>query len=98
MEALRRYYADCAFVSCPKVNVEFGLSDNHISEANVRRQMLCSAQKKVLVVDHTKFEGNANILFDGLEKIGLIITDQHLPEAFEAYAAQREIEVRICQE
>lgn len=98
VEALRRYYADCAFVSCPKVNVEFGLSDNHISEANVRRQMLCNAQKKVLVVDHTKLEGNANILFDGLEKIGLIITDQRLPEAFEAYAAQREIEVRICQE
>ncbi len=98
VEALRRYYADKAFVSCPKVNAEFGLSDNHISEANVRRQMLCNAQRKVLVVDHTKFEGNANILFDGLEKIGLIITDQHLPEAFEAYAAQREIEVRICQE
>ena len=98
VEALRRYYADCAFVSCPKVSVEFGLSDNHISEANVRRQMLCNAQRKVLVVDHTKFEGNANILFDGLEKIGLIITDQRLPEAFEAYAAQREIEVRICQE
>ena len=98
VEALRRYYADCAFVSCPKVSVEFGLSDNHISEANVRRQMLCNAQRKVLVVDHTKFEGNANILFDGLETIGLIITDQRLPEAFETYAAQKEIEVRICQE
>ena len=60
--------------------------------------MLCNAQRKVLVVDHTKFEGNANILFDGLEKIGLIITDQRLPEAFEAYAAQREIEVRVCPE
>ena len=98
VEALRRYYADCAFVSCPKVSVEFGLSDNHISEANVRRQMLCNAQRKVLVVDHTKLEGNANILFDGLETIGLIITDQRLPEAFETYAAQKEIEVRICQE
>jgi DeoR/GlpR family transcriptional regulator of sugar metabolism len=98
VEALRRYYADCAFVSCPKVNVEFGLSDNHISEANVRRQMLCNAQRKILVVDHTKLEGNANILFDGLEKIGLIITDQRLPEAFEAYAAEKEIEVRVCPE
>lgn len=98
VEALRRYYADCAFVSCPKVNVEFGLSDNHISEANVRRQMLCNAQRKVLVIDHTKLEGNANILFDGLEKIGLIITDQRLPEAFEAYASEKGIEVRVCPE
>ena len=98
VEALRRYYADCAFVSCPKVNVEFGLSDNHISEANVRKQMLHNAQKKVLVVDHTKLEGNANILFEGLERIDLIITDQHLPADFEAYAAERKIEVRYCQE
>ena len=98
VEALRRYYADCAFVSCPKVNVEFGLSDNHISEANMRRQMLCNAQRKILVVDHTKLEGNANILFDGLEKIGLIITDQRLPEEFEAYAAEKKIEVRVCPE
>ncbi len=98
VEALHRYYADCSFVSCPKVNVEFGLSDNHISEANVRRQMLQNAQKKILVVDHTKLEGNANILFDGLEKISLIITDQRLPEAFEAYAAEKKIEVRVCPE
>ncbi len=98
VEALRRYYADCAFVSCPKVNVEFGLSDNHISEANVRKQMLRNAQRKVLVVDHTKLEGNANILFEGLEQIDLIITDQRLPEAFEAYAEKRRIEVRCTPE
>ncbi len=98
VEALRHYYADCAFVSCPKVNAEFGLSDNHISEANVRKQMLKNAQKKVLVVDHTKFEGNANILFDGLERIDLIITDQHLPQAFEEYASRENIELRYSQE
>jgi DeoR/GlpR family transcriptional regulator of sugar metabolism len=98
VEALRGYYADKAFISCPKLSPEFGLSDNHISEANVRKQMLHNAQKKVLVVDHTKLEGNANILFEGLEEIDLVITDQHLPADFEAYAAERKIEVRYCQE
>lgn len=98
VEALRRYYADLAFVSCPKVSAEFGLSDNHISEANVRKQMLRSAQKKVLVVDHTKFEGNANILFEGLEGLSLIITDQKLPEEMEDFAARQKIEVLYSQE
>ena len=98
VEALRRYYADCAFVSCPKVNAQFGLSDNHISEANVRKQMLHNAEKKVLVVDHTKFEGNANILFDGMDEIGLIITDQRPPEEFEQFAAEKQIELRYSQE
>ncbi len=98
VEALRCYYADRAFVSCPKVNAEYGLSDNHISEANVRRQMLRNAQTRILVVDHTKLEGNANILFEGLEELSLIITDQRLPPDLEALAARRGIEVRYSQE
>lgn len=98
VEALRRYYADKAFISCPKVSMEYGLSDNHISEANVRKQMLKNAQKRILVLDHTKFEGNANILFEGMDDINLIITDQHLPDSFESFVTKRKIEIRYSQE
>ena len=98
VEAIRRYYADIALISCPKVSAEFGLSDNHISEANVRKQMLRNAEKKVLVADHTKFEGNANILFEGLEELNVIITDQKLPEALESFAARGGIELLYSQE
>ncbi|MCR5089326.1 MAG: DeoR/GlpR family DNA-binding transcription regulator [Oscillospiraceae bacterium] len=98
IEAIRHYYADKAFISCPKVSAEFGLSDNHISEANVRKQMLKNAQRKILVVDHTKFEGNANVLFEGLEDMDLIITDQHLEPEFETFAEKRGIEVRYSPE
>ena len=98
VEALRHYYADKAFISCPKLSVEQGLSDNHISEATVRQQMLRSAEKKILVVDHTKFEGTANHLFDGLENVNVIITDQPLPEDFAAYAAKRKMQVLYSQD
>ncbi len=93
-EALGHYYADRAFISCPKVSVEFGLSDNHISEANVRRQMLKNAKTRYLVVDHTKFTDTANILIDGLELIDVVITDQHVPEDFERYAEERNMTIR----
>ena len=98
VEALRHYYADKAFISSPKLSVEFGLSDNHISEANVRRQMLKSAQTKIIVADHTKFEGTANHLFDGLENVNTIITDQRLPEDFAAFAERRKIKILYAQE
>ena len=98
MEGIKRYYADVALISCPKVSTEFGLSDNHISEANVRRQMLKNAKKKILIVDHTKFEGNANVLFEGLEETDLIITDQRLPKEFEDYAVTRNIAIQYSQE
>lgn len=98
VEALRHYYADKAFISCPKLSVRHGLSDNHISEANVRRQILKCAKTKILVVDHTKFEGTANHLFDGLEEVDIVITDQRVPEDFEAYAAQRKISILYAQD
>ena len=98
IDALRHYYADAAFISSPKLSMEFGLSDNHISEANVRQQMLKHAKKKILVMDHTKFEGNANVLFEGLESINLIITDQPLPKELEDYAARRQIQLRYTLE
>ena len=98
VEALRHYYADKAFISCPKLSVTYGLSDNHISEANVRRQMLKSAKKKILVVDHTKFEGTANHLFEGLESVDLIITDQQIPDDFEAFTNLRQIQVLYSQD
>lgn len=98
VEALRHYYADKAFISCPKLSVEYGLSDNHISEANVRRQMLKSAKTRILVVDHTKFEGTANHLFDGLDSVDMVITDQKVPEDFGVYAAQRNIQIQYAQE
>ncbi len=98
VEALRRYYADKAFISCPKANAEFGLSDNHISEANVRKQMLRNAKTKILVADHTKFEGIANILFEGMDELDVIITNQKLPEETESFAARRNIEVVYSQE
>ena len=94
VEAIKRYYADKAFVSCPKVSIEQGLSDNHISEATVRKQMIKNSQMRFLVVDHTKFEGNANILFDGLEDINVIITDQKLSSEWEMYTMNRKIEIR----
>ena len=64
----------------------------------VRRQMLKSAKMKILVVDHTKFEGTANHLFEGLENVDLIITDQRVPESFEAFAARRQIRIQYTQD
>jgi DeoR family transcriptional regulator of aga operon len=59
--------------------------------------MLRSAQKKYLVVDHTKFEGTANHLFEGLEEVDAVITDQMVPEDFEVFAARRKIQILYTQ-
>lgn len=93
VEALRGHHADKAFISCPKVTLEFGLSDNHISEANVRKQMIKQSAKRFLLVDHDKFDMSANIPFDGLEKIDYLFTDQKLTQDWERFAEENGIAI-----
>ena len=49
-----------------------------------------------MVVDHTKFIGNANILFDGLQEIDTIITDQQLSAEWESFAEKSGIKIEYC--
>lgn len=95
-DILRSYRADKAFISCPKVAMEFGLSDNHLNEARVREDILKHAQENFLVADHTKFDGCANILFQGMERVNTIITDQKLPEEWEEFLRRSRIGVEYC--
>ena len=96
IDVLATYHADRTFISCPKVTMEFGLSDNHLSESRVRECMIKRADCSYLMVDHTKFSGNANILFDGLKDIGTIITDQQLSDEWETFAKKAGIKIEYC--
>ena len=93
VDLLRQFRADRAFISCPKMTLEYGLSDNHNSEARVREAMLRQAKFKAVLMDHTKFDESANILFDGLENLDLIISDYKLPEEWEEFASRNGISV-----
>lgn len=97
-DVLGSYRADKAFVSCPKVTLEYGLSDNHINEARVRECMFKHAQSRYLLLDHTKFGPSANVLFDGLSAADVIITDQKLPPEWEEFAQRSQIVVDYCPE
>lgn len=92
-DILTTYYADCAFISCPKVTLSEGLSDNYLNEARVRETMLKHARQRFLIMDHTKFDESANIRFNGLELIDTIITDEPLSAEWTTYCQAQNIKV-----
>lgn len=92
-DILATYYADCAFISCPKVTLSEGLSDNYLNEARVRETMLKHARQRLLIMDHTKFDESANIRFNGLELIDTIITDEPLSAEWTTYCQAQDIKV-----
>jgi len=89
-EALGRFCADKAFVSCVGVSLEDGLTDSDEREAEVRRLMLSRAREKVLIADDTKLGKTFFSLIAPLEGIDCLATDQEPePRWLEGLAARK---------
>lgn len=98
LDIVKMYHADSSFISCPKVTLNYGLADNHLSEAKVRELMLKQARERYLIMDHTKFDASANVLFNGLEDVDVIITDQKLSPDWYEFAGEHSIKIEYCAE
>ncbi|MDD4010688.1 MAG: DeoR/GlpR family DNA-binding transcription regulator [Sphaerochaetaceae bacterium] len=72
VELLRKYCADCCFISPTSIDLQHGLTDHSELEAAVRKAMLEQSSSRFLVADHTKFGWssiNVISLFKGLDAI-----------------------------
>ena len=92
-DILSGYHADKAFISCPKITPEQGLSDNQLEESKIREAMLTHAQERILLMDHTKFGPSANVLFGSLDLVDLIITDEPVSAQWEAVKAKSHLRI-----
>ena len=93
VEFINQYYTDIAFISCSKIDMNFGLSDDDANEAEIRKAMLTHTKQKVLVVDHTKFIDVADNLFFSLSDIDIIITDKPLDSEWIKYLTEHHIQI-----
>ncbi|MHC1748352.1 MAG: DeoR/GlpR family DNA-binding transcription regulator [Cellulosilyticaceae bacterium] len=95
---LRTYFADMCFISCPTVDINYGLGDNNVNEAKIRELMLHNSKKHFLIADHTKFSKTSDVLFSDINQLDAIITDAKLSADWETTCAQKGIEVNCCLE
>ena len=94
-ETLSAYHADISFVSYPSINMEFGFGVNKLEELKIRDLMLKHSKKKVLLLDHTKFDDNDSIVFSKMEPVDLIVTDKKLSKKWEDFLKKENINVRF---
>lgn len=78
LDTLHTYYADKCFISCPSIDIEYGLSDNNSNSAKIRSSMIRNSKEHFLIMDHTKFNKKSNILFESLKNIDVLITNHML--------------------
>jgi DeoR family transcriptional regulator, fructose operon transcriptional repressor len=81
LHALSQIYVDVAFMATNGFSVERGLTTPDPAEAAVKRAMIASARRTVLLADHTKFGNDYLARFGRLADVDLVITDTGLSAA-----------------
>ncbi len=95
LAALETVYADVALIGTNGLSIERGLTTPDQSEAMVKRAMLASAKRKVILADHSKINEDHFAHFGDLTDIDLLITDSDANE--KAVASIRELGVSVVQ-
>jgi DeoR family transcriptional regulator, fructose operon transcriptional repressor len=73
--ALRDVYVDVAFLGTNGISPERGLTTPDTTEAAVKRAMIQSSRRAVVLADHTKLGDDHMARFGDLDEIDAVITD-----------------------
>lgn len=92
-KVLENYNVNLAIISCKGVDMEKGITESNQMEAEVKKQMVKTAKKTVLVVDHTKFDKVSFVKLLPFNKINTIITDHHLSDEWKQHLNSHNIEL-----
>ncbi|WP_017585684.1 DeoR/GlpR family DNA-binding transcription regulator [Nocardiopsis ganjiahuensis] len=80
LRALAECFVDVAFMATNGVSVERGLTTPDPAEAEVKRAMIASSRRAVLLADHTKVGNDYFARFAAVEDLDLVITDNGLAD------------------
>lgn len=96
VEALGRLHCDVAFLGANGVTVHHGLSTPDPDEAAVKRAMVRSARRKVVLADSSKVGATLLISFAALNEIDVLVTDSGLSEADRQQLVNAGLEVVVA--
>ena len=81
LRVLRDLLVDVAFIGTNGISVERGLTTPDPAEAAVKRTMLESARRVVVLADNTKVDADHFASFGGIQDVDVLVTDSGLDEA-----------------
>ncbi len=87
-----------AFLSCSGFSLERGMTEVHLTEAQLKRKVIESSQQLFALVDSSKFGKEDLTSFARPEKINCLFTDNHLSSEWSERLKQAGIEFTICEE
>ena len=94
-ELIKNIRADTAFISAAGIDFNLGLTTYYYFEADLKKAMIDSAKKIILVADSSKFGKISVTYFANLKQIHTIITDSGITDSFKKKVEDLGIELII---
>lgn len=91
--AFDNYFVDWAVLSCRGLSEAKGATEPNDMEAEIKKRMIKSAERVMLVVDQTKFDHKAFVKSIDLKDVDVIITDHPLSQQWAEYFKELDIQV-----
>ncbi len=95
LKALKGFHVTKAFFGADGFSLDAGLTADYLEMAEVVRQMVDQAEKKIVVTDSSKYGKRGFAYMVPLEQMDLLITDDGLPVAVRKALEEGGIEVKL---
>lgn len=96
LHALEKYKVDLAFISCLSFQIPGGTFEHSQALTMTKRALASIAEKRVLLLDHTKWNVKSIFSCIPLEDVNTIITDSGTPQSLLSQASDAGIEVIVA--
>jgi DeoR family transcriptional regulator, deoxyribose operon repressor len=93
IELIKAHPADTAFISASGISLEAGVSCSNDYEFFTKTEMIKQAEKKILLVDSSKFGKTKSTLFAKITDFDVIISDEGIPAEYRDYCKTHKIEL-----
>ncbi|MFC6019504.1 DeoR/GlpR family DNA-binding transcription regulator [Plantactinospora solaniradicis] len=95
--AIRSLHLDLVFLGVHGMSERAGFSTPNLLEAETNRALLASADRLVVLADHTKWATVGISSFAELSEAHTVVSDAHLPEPARTALAAQVTELLICE-
>lgn len=96
LDALRKFHLDKAIIGAAGISATSGITESNLEDTEVKRVLIERARRRILVVDHSKFERVALAMVAPLSAIDVLVTDQAPTGALAAALRQAGVEVVVA--
>ncbi|BBU37928.1 DeoR/GlpR family DNA-binding transcription regulator [Aeribacillus composti] len=93
---IKNIYVDIGFFGCGGIDSFSGITNHHIGETEISKEMMSHCQNKIILADHSKFGTTAFNQTATFSDVDIIITDKDIDEEIKSEILKHNVEVVIA--